>query len=101
HRRAVRKSDIAEHVRADSEFHLLLCEFLGNIEITRAMVQIRDKIHRVMHHISMRFPARMIGALSEHEAIASSLLDGDGPAATEQMATHLRNGLQSVYHRHS
>ncbi len=99
HRRAVRQGDIAEHIRIDSEFHLLLCDCYGNKEITRAMGQIRDKIHRVMHHISTRFPGRMDGAVTEHEAIASALLSGDGPAAADRMTTHLRNGLQSVYHR--
>ena len=56
--------------------------------------------HRVMHHISTRFPRRMGEAFSEHEAIVSALLSGDGPAASERMTTHLRNGLQSVYRRH-
>ena len=56
--------------------------------------------YRVMHHISTRFPTRMSEALSEHEAIFSSLLSGDGPAASERMATHLRNGVQSIYRRH-
>lgn len=99
HRRAVRQADIAGHIRLDSEFHLLLCEFRGNAEITRAMGQIRDKIHRVVHHISTRFPGRMVGALAEHEAVAAALLAGDGATAAQQMATHLRNGLQSVYQR--
>src|SRR5262249_30060590 len=36
HRRAVRQGDIAEHIRIDSEFHLLLCDCYGNKEITRA-----------------------------------------------------------------
>jgi GntR family transcriptional regulator, rspAB operon transcriptional repressor len=100
HRRAVRQGDIAEHVRLDSEFHLLLCEFHGNREITRAMGQIRDKTYSVMHHISTRLPTRMSEALSEHENIFSSLLSGDGPAASQRMAAHLRNGVQSVYRRH-
>ena len=99
HRRALRQGDIAEHIRIDSEFHLLLCECYGNKEITRAMGQIRDKLHRVMHHISTRFPGRMSGALTEHEAIAVSLISGDGQVASEKMSTHLRNGLRSVYHR--
>src|SRR6185312_7007575 len=46
HRRAVRQGDIAEHIRIDSEFHVLLCDCYGNKEITCAMRQIRDKIHR-------------------------------------------------------
>lgn len=99
-RRVVRQGDIAGNIQLDSEFHLLLCEFHGNAEITRAMGQIRDKIRGVIHHISTRFPQRMKVSLSEHEAIASALLDGDGPAAVERMTAHLRHGLQSVYHRH-
>jgi DNA-binding GntR family transcriptional regulator len=99
HRKAVRQGDGAGNIRLDSEFHLLLCEFHGNQEITRAMGQIRDKIRGVIRHISTRIPERMKVSLAEHEAIASALLEGDGPAATERMATHLRNGLQSVYHR--
>jgi DNA-binding GntR family transcriptional regulator len=100
HRRALRQGDIAEHIRIDSEFHILLCECYGNKEITRAMCQIRVKLHRVMYHISTRFPERMSGALTEHEAIASSLVSGDGQAASEMMSTHLRNGLRSVYDHH-
>jgi GntR family transcriptional regulator, rspAB operon transcriptional repressor len=101
HRQAVAAGDIAEHIRLDSEFHVLLCEFHGNAEITRAMGQIRDKIHRVMHHISTRSSARMTSALSEHEEILAALVTGDGPSASERMVTHLRNGLQSVYRRHA
>lgn len=99
HRRALRQEDIAEHVRIDSEFHLFLSECYGNGEFTRAMGQIRDKLHRVMRHISTRLPERMSGALREHEAIATAILSGDGRTASEQMALHLRNGLQSVYSR--
>lgn len=99
HRRAIRQGDIAEHVRLDSEFHLLLSEWYGNKEITRAMSQIRDKLQRVMHHISSRTPARMSSAHAEHEHIATALLAGDGPKASERMTTHLRNGVRSIYHR--
>lgn len=99
HRRVVRQGDIAGHIRLDSEFHLMLCEFLGNQEITRAMGLIRDKIHGVIHHISTRFPQRVLASLSEHEAIIAAILAGDGSAASEKMAAHLRRGLQSVYDR--
>jgi DNA-binding GntR family transcriptional regulator len=99
HRRVVRQGDIAGHIRNDSEFHLMLCEFLGNQEITRAMGQIRDKIQGVIHHISTRFPQRVLASLSEHEAVVKAILAGDGPTASEKMAAHLRRGLQSVYDR--
>jgi DNA-binding GntR family transcriptional regulator len=101
HRRAVRAGDIAGNIRLDSEFHLLLCEFHGNQEITRAMGQIRDKIHAVIHHISTRLPQRIKASLSEHEAIAAALLAGDRRGAAERVVIHLRNGLRSIYSRHS
>ncbi len=91
-RRAVRERDIAANVRLDAEFHLLLCEALGNQEITRVMAQIREKVHAVVHHISSRHPDRMAGSLAEHEAIVEALLAADGPAAADRMRTHLRNG---------
>lgn len=100
-RRAVRQGDIAGNIRLDSEFHLLLCEFQGNGEITRAMGRIRDKICGVIHQISTRHPARMRVSLAEHEAIAAAILAGDGAAATELMTTHLGNGLKSLYQRES
>ena len=100
HRRAVKQGDVAANIRLDSEFHLLLCEFHGNDEITRAMGQIRDKIHGVIHHITSRLPGRTRDSLSEHEAIAAALLVSDGPIAAERIATHLRNGFQSLFHRH-
>ena len=99
HRRAVKRGDVAANIRLDSEFHMLLCEFHGNAEIARAMSQIRDKIHGVIHHISTRFPERTEDSLSEHEAIAAAVLAGDGPSAAERIATHLRNGFQSLFHR--
>jgi DNA-binding GntR family transcriptional regulator len=99
HRRAVKRGDVAGNIRLDSEFHMLLCEFHGNPEITRAMGQIRDKIHGVIQHITSRLPERTKASLSEHEAIAEALLAGDGPGASARVTAHLRNGLQSLFHR--
>lgn len=101
HHRALRQDDFAENIRLDSEFHLLLCEFHGNKEITRAMGQIRDKIHGVIHHITTRCPQRVKASLREHEAIVSAILAGDAQAATDHIKTHLRNGLESIYQRHA
>ena len=99
-RRAVLDADVEANVRLDAEFHLLLCEFLGNREITRVMGQIREKVHDVIQHISSGHPARMAVSLAEHRGIADAIALGDGPAASEQMRIHLRNGLKYVYDRH-
>ncbi len=98
-RRAVEVSDVEANVRLDAEFHGLLCEFLGNREITRVMGQLREKVHGVIYHISTRFPQRMAVSFAEHETIAEAIRQGDGPIAAERMRTHLRNGLQSIYRR--
>jgi DNA-binding GntR family transcriptional regulator len=96
---AVAAGDVSANVRFDAEFHLLLCEFLGNREMTRVMSQIREKAHNVIFQISSRHPQRMATSLAEHVAIAEAIRDGDGTLASERMATHLRNGIESLYQR--
>lgn len=96
---AVDAGDVAANVRLDAEFHLLLCEFLGNREMTRVMVQIREKAHNVIFQISTRHPERMAVSFAEHVAIADALRRGDGAVAAERMRMHLRNGIASLYNR--
>lgn len=98
-RRAVRDADVEANVQLDAEFHLLLCEFLGNREITRVMGQLREKVQGAIQQISSQRPQRMAGSLAEHQAIAEALVAGDGPAAVERMKAHLRYGLQCLYDR--
>jgi DNA-binding GntR family transcriptional regulator len=96
---AVDAGDVAANVRLDAEFHLLLCELLGNREMTRVMSQIREKAHNVIYQISTRQPERMGVSLAEHVAIADAIRAGDGPLASERMLAHLRNGIESLYQR--
>lgn len=98
-RRAVRDADVEANVRFDAEFHLLLCEFLGNREIARVMTQLREKVHGAIQQISSQRPQRMAVSLAEHQAIADAVVAGDGPTAVERMKAHLRYGLQCLYER--
>ena len=98
-RRAARSSDVGAVVTLDSEFHVLLCEFLGNREFSRLMSQIREKVHAVIYHISLRFPERMIASLEEHESVVEALLAGDAAEAAQRMRGHLRHGMQRLYDR--
>lgn len=97
YRQAVRSGDMAANIQLDADFHLLLCEFLGNREVLRVMRQLREKVHRAIHQITIRSPARMDSSLAEHEAIAQAILLGDASAASERMIEHLRNGLRLLY----
>ncbi|HEU5118608.1 MAG TPA: GntR family transcriptional regulator [Isosphaeraceae bacterium] len=96
-RQAVLAADMEANVQFDAEFHLLLCEFLGNREILRVMRQVQEKVHRVIYQISTRSPSRMDVSLAEHEAIAQAILSGDACSASERMVEHLRNGLRLLY----
>lgn len=99
HRRAARTGDVERNMRLDAEFHLLLCEFLGNIEITRVMSQLREKVLCVIRQITSRFPARLEAAHQEHQAIVEALIDGNPQVAVQSMRDHLHTGLQSIYQR--
>ena len=99
HLKVVRAVDVEANVRLDSEFHHLLCDFLGNGEIVRVMAQIREKVHAAIFRITTRQPERMAVSLAEHRGVADALIAGDGPTAAERMTAHLRYGLRSLYDR--
>ena len=93
------RRDIEANVRLDVEFHLLLCEFLGNREITRVMDQIREKVHGVIHHISPRFPGRMAVSLAEHQVHRRGDPRRRRAGRGRAHEAHLPFGLQNVYDR--
>lgn len=83
----------------DTEFHLLFCEFLDNREITRVMVHLRDKLHRVILRVMSRAEGRLSTAVAEHTAIAEAVIRGKGAVAAERVARHLEFGKQFLMSR--
>ena len=79
----VERNDLAELIRRDSEFHLLFCEFLGNLEILRTMSQLRDKIHRVVSKVVQHDPQRLKQSCGEHRSIAEAVAQGDAEQAAQ------------------
>lgn len=88
----VRTQDVASAPGLDAEFHLLLSRFLDNQEILRSMLQLQDKLHRIVSRISQRNPARMHTSYEEHQAIADAVMAGDGDLAAERVVQHLEFG---------
>lgn len=86
--------DSAGLTKADTEFHQLLCGFVGNDEITRVMQQLRDKVQRVVFRVAEQFPERVTETFEEHKAIVDALVDGDGERAAQLMYEHLGQGLR-------
>lgn len=93
-----RAGDLEELTRLDTEFHLLLCEFLDNREILRAMSGLRDKLHRVILHV-MKAEGRPLEACREHAAVAEALLKGNGDQAARRLIEHLEFGKKYLVSR--
>ena len=90
--RAVKDHDHESATRLDTAFHLMLCEFLDNREISQAMERLRGKLHRIILGIQRRNPERMVDGWREHEAIAESVNQGRGEQAAQRVIQHLEWG---------
>ncbi len=92
--RAARTADLSMAVELDSQFHSLFCEFLGNAEIVRVMLHLREKMHRVVTRIFEKTPTRLQAGYKEHCAIAEAVMNGDANRATAALEEHLNYGKQ-------
>lgn len=90
--RAVKDRSNEAATRLDTEFHLLLCEFLDNREILQAMERLRGKLHRIILGIQTRSPERMMDGWREHEGIAEAVNQGRGEQAAQRIVQHLEWG---------
>jgi DNA-binding GntR family transcriptional regulator len=91
---AARDVDLAAAVQLDYEFHTLFCEFLGNQEILRVMLQLRERMHRVVSRVLRQNADRLASSYREHCAIAEAVLAGDADRATVAIEEHLNYGKQ-------
>jgi DNA-binding GntR family transcriptional regulator len=93
---ATAQNDIARIVVLDTDFHLLFCSFLDNQEISRTMLQLRDKIHRVILRMARVSPERFGVSYQEHHDLAEAVFAGDGERAARLMHAHLEHGKQKL-----
>ena len=91
-RQAILADDVPVNIELDFAFHVLLCEFLGNRELIRAMEGLRDKIHRVIVGVQTRNPGRMELGYEEHIGLAEAVIRGDQQEAERMIRKHLENG---------
>ncbi len=95
----VEAGDVPGMTEPDAQFHLMLCEFLGNREILSTMRGLRDKLFRVVFRVSSGRRERVREAFAEHRAIYQALLEGDGSAAAGRMQEHLEYGKRFLLSR--
>ena len=98
-RECAQADDAPALTRLDTSFHLLFCEFLDNREITRVLVHLRDKLHRVILHVMTHAAGRLRPAVAEHAAIADAVLRGRGDLAAERVRRHLDFGKHTLLTR--
>lgn len=83
----------------DADFHILLCNALGNQEILRTMLHLRDKLYRVVHRVLRHDRSRITTSYEEHRAIADAIFSGDADLAADLVVKHLEWGKQSLVAR--
>jgi DNA-binding GntR family transcriptional regulator len=97
--RAARAKEVGDATRLDAEFHIMICDFLGNLEISQALWQMREKLHRLILGNFNRVPRRMTESVHEHASIAAALIRGPGELAAERIRKHLDVGRQLILGR--
>jgi DNA-binding GntR family transcriptional regulator len=88
--------DVAKGVELDSAFHTQFVEFLGNGEILRVIVQLREKMQRVVTQVFRLCPTRLDTSSEEHAAIAAAVIAGDGDRAAAMLVSHLELGKRLI-----
>jgi DNA-binding GntR family transcriptional regulator len=88
--------DVARGVDLDAAFHTQFVEFLGNGEVLRVIVQLRERMQRVVTQVFRLSPDRLDTSYDEHAAIAAAVIDGDGAAAAELLVRHLELGKRLI-----
>ncbi len=91
---AVGKTDVVAATELDAEFHGIFCECLGNQEIIRVMLHLREKIHRVIGRVFQKTVDRFEASWNEHSALAEAVLAGDAELAVQRLQEHLEYGKQ-------
>lgn len=91
---AVEKHNVARCVELDTDFHMLLCRFHGNLEILRVMSQLRERIHRAISRVLVQSDERLNNSYSEHVAIVNALVANDPELAARRVEEHLDYGKE-------
>lgn len=90
--RCAAEHHVARAVELDADFHLSLCEFLGNQEITWVMWRQRGKLNQVVATILQKDARRILSSYKEHAEIVQALVAGAGGRAAHLLEAHLNVG---------
>ena len=87
---AAQSEDMEIWLEADRLFHNTIFEMAGNRRAQRVVSNLNDQWHRLrIGFVAMQ--GRVNQSITEHQAIAQCILDGDSPQAEQKMQSHLDN----------
>ncbi len=87
---AYTRSEIPDEVRAKDEFYKVLTEGSGNAIIATTLRPIQARI-QMLRGLSLQAPGRQMASIDELRRMMEAIDRGDGPAAGELAALHVRN----------
>ncbi len=89
-------SEVDIWVEHDAAFHLLLAKQQGNQAIYRVMLDLKDRMHRIISRVFRLQPLRAEESLEEHTSIVESIIAGKGDEAANFVTVHLQRGRDLV-----
>lgn len=92
---AVAADDREGWAAADSRFHRSILRHCGNRHLARTGFAVWDQFHRA-DMITLRLRPNPKNSPVEHRAIIEALLAGDPKAVRDRLASHRRNGRESI-----
>ncbi|MEQ1825735.1 MAG: GntR family transcriptional regulator [Pirellula sp.] len=95
-RESAESSNVSDWVDRDASFHLLLAEQYGNQAIYRTMLDLKNRMHRIIARVFRVQPLRSRQSLDEHQAIADAIISGKSDDAARLVTIHLQQGRDLV-----
>jgi DNA-binding GntR family transcriptional regulator len=92
---ATRAADIAELIRADMAFHMLLYELSGNALFVDTMGQLWNHLRRAMREVLQHRDYREV-IWDEHANILAAIARADGDGAAHLAREHLQHAAHNV-----
>ncbi|MGI2328235.1 GntR family transcriptional regulator [Planococcus sp. YIM B11945] len=88
--------DVNEFTRLDHTFHLMICQFVGNQEIYRILLNYQDHLQRITFKHLNKDPQRMKDFWQEHVALYDYLKAGDS-RCIDVMENHLQDSKRKLF----
>jgi len=92
----VEKLDVREFTELDHSFHLLISEFVNNLEIHRILLNYHDHLQRITFKHLRKDPNRMRVFWQEHVEIYNYIKNGD-TRCVESMENHLQDSKRKLF----